>query len=195
MEQFVVWADAHEGLAAWVQAAGSIIAIIAAFLVPILMARTELMRRRKLAAMKVTTRMWRWIRVAQQRVYAVEDWQPELSEEPKCELPSLPFSTSLENVVELPPRLAYDLLGLVDRRRIILSEVAATSWFENSINAQPAFVGQSAELIFATEALLQEIAQYTDWKPQQIDPRDRKKLAKIIEDFQAAQARTKAEDF
>lgn len=41
MTDILAWIAAHESLAAWVQAIGSILAIIAAFLIPFLMARRD----------------------------------------------------------------------------------------------------------------------------------------------------------
>jgi hypothetical protein len=186
----VTAADAHSGLAAWVQAAGAILALVAAFLIPIHLAQREHSRQRKIAALKIQVRMWRWVEKSTFKVFSVNGWDDVHEPEPECDLPKIPYSTSLENITQLHSDHALELLQIVDRRERILSKAAATAYYEHSINAMPPFEAKSATLILDAVELLERIARTAGLPGRALDATDRARLEKIKADFEASQARS-----
>lgn len=181
---------------AWVQAVGSVIAIFVAVLVPVLMARAESRRQRKIAGMKLAVRMRRWVRKAQYVVFDVDGYDERLPYMPKCKLPAIPFSTSLENIVHLDQKLARELLRLVDVRESIHSRVESDNLFSSPGEDTAAFfgfAGESASLVLAAMAVVEKISNKARWPLESMKDEDRDRLKKIIQAYEDKRAQHLAE--
>lgn len=113
----------------------------------------------------------------------IADWDYSAEPEPRRDLPSLPYAKSLQNVTELKPEIALKLLKLVERRETILEQTDATAFYETSYSALFEFEGLVAELILSALDVLKEVNYETDWPFEDIDPRSKEKLRKIVFEF------------
>lgn len=175
------WIGSHPELAAWVQAVGSILAIVAAFLIPVFRLHADKNHVRLLALMEIAIGLRRWIRDATSHVLNVHGWNMDYEPEPALIIPPMPYSARL--ITKVGGRAALDLAKLAEARERAVDQVRDAEMYEGHGAGFGLYEAETSRLILAALDLSRRIARQVRWDFEDIDQRHRETLTKLVHDY------------